>query len=153
MYKIMIVDDDPTSLAIGRALLEKEYQLILVHSGMQALGFLKGGELPDIILLDMAMPGISGLEVLKTLKETPAWQDIPVVFLTGESGTREEVESYTVGAADFLQKPVNARMLMIKLRQQINYIELKRENARLKTALQEIKKQVDGILVESDGKA
>lgn len=148
MYKIMIVDDDSTSLAIARALLEKEYHLTLVHSGMQALGFLKGDDLPDLILLDMAMPGLNGMEVLKSLKESALLKEIPVVILTGEGDTKKEIESYRIGAADFLQKPVNADMLRIKLRQQFEAIGLKRENQKLKAALGEIKDQVAQLFSE-----
>lgn len=146
MYKIMMVDDDPTSLAIGRALLEKDYQLVLMRSGVQALGYLKSGELPDLLLLDMAMPGISGIEVLKALKSDPALCEIPVVFLTGGSDITEEIESYREGAADFLQKPVNPQMLRIKLQQQFSWLETKKENIKMKAVLRQMHQQLEQAL-------
>ena len=143
MYTIMIVDDDPTSLAIGRALLENDYRLLLKRSGLQALGSLKEGERPDLMLLDMVMPGVDGMEVLKSLKADPDLRNIPVIFLTGESHVEEEVKSYLSGAADFIQKPVNAEMLRIKISQQLRFLELQRENIRLREALRAVKNQVD----------
>lgn len=143
MYTIMMVDDDPTSLAIGRALLEGEYKLILARSGHQALGFLKQGIIPDLILLDMVMPGLGGIDVLKNLKGNPVMQDIPVIFLTGESESEQELEGYWNGAADFLEKPVIPGILRVRIVQQLSFLELKRENARLKEGLRQIKNQFD----------
>ncbi len=69
MYKIMIVDDDPTSLAIGKALLSGEYEVLTMKSGLQALGYLKEYDSPDLILMDMVMPTKSGQDVLKILQK------------------------------------------------------------------------------------
>lgn len=147
----MMVDDDPTSLAIGRALLETDYELTMARSGVQALGFLKTQALPDLILMDMMMPGLGGMEVLKTLKSSQDLHEIPVIFLTGTSQIGEELESYAIGASDFLQKPVNPEMLKIKIKQQIYYLSLKRENIKLKNAIYQIKAQLNNLnLPEAD---
>lgn len=139
MYKVMMVDDDPTSLAIGKALLEGEYDLTQARSGVQALGFLNGRDLPDLILLDITMPGLGGVDVIKALKGSDRLQEIPVIFLTGASHVEEEVNCYQHGASDFLEKPVDPDLLRIKLKRQIYYLELKRENERLKQNLSLIK--------------
>lgn len=145
MYKIMIVDDDPTSLAIGQALLEGKYELTLARSGVQALGYLNADTLPDLVLLDMVMPGLNGIEVLKTLKESERLKDIPVIFLTGEANKAEILASYGNGAADFLEKPVNPELLNIRLQQQIQYLELRRENKRLRGNLQLLKEKFEEL--------
>lgn len=144
-YRILIVDDDPTSLAISRALLENEYELTLVQSGMQALGFLRGNDPPDLILLDVVMPGIGGMEVLSILKNSAQCRDIPVIILTGENSVEEELKSYHNGASDFLSKPVNPKLLKIKIERQLHCLQLKRENDRLKNSLGVFKEQFDQL--------
>lgn len=135
MYKVMMVDDDPTSLAIGKALLEGKYELTEARSGVQALGFLNGKYLPDLILLDITMPGLGGVDVLKAMKVSDRLQEIPVIFLTGSSHAEEELNCYQHGASDFLEKPVDPELLKLKLQRQVHYLELKRENERLKRNL------------------
>lgn len=141
MHKILIVDDDATSLAIGRAFLEDEYELMLARSGTQALGALKGDSLPAVVLMDMHMPGMSGIDVLKEMKQDARLRDIPVIFLTGERSVGLEVESYAAGAADLLQKPVNNTLLKLKIRQQMSYVDLARENAALRIRLRLLPRQ------------
>lgn len=135
MYRIMIVDDDAISLAIGKAFLEDEYEVSVVHSGLQALGALGGKILPDLIILDVLMPGIGGMEVMKTVRLDERLRDIPVIFLTGEKSADVELEGYTSGASDFLQKPVNQHLLKLKIKKQFMLLDLKRENAELKKQL------------------
>lgn len=136
MHKVMIIDDDPVSLSIGRAFLEDHYQVILVRSAQQALGTLRSEVLPDLILLDMLMPGISGLEFLKMIKQDEGMRQIPVIFLTGERTVDLEIEGYSNGAVDFLLKPVNSYLLKLKIEQQISYVEIKCQNKELKRRLE-----------------
>ena len=135
MRKIMIVDDDSTSVAIGRAFLDDEYEIIVVRSGIQALGALKDDPLPDIVLLDVFMPGMDGMEVLKTMKKDDRLKDIPVIFLTGDKELDLEVEGYKNGAGDFLLKPVNRFLLKTKIKQYILFLDTVRENQELKKRL------------------
>ena len=78
MKQIMMIDDDPISVAIVKAWLASEYEVITNASGLQALGHLQKNEPPDLILLDIVMPGTDGMQVLKVLKETPRLATIPV---------------------------------------------------------------------------
>lgn len=135
MHKIMIIDDDLVSLSIGKAFLDDEYEVTLVYSGQQALGILKDAVMPDLILLDMLMPGISGMDLLKLIKKDEKLKDIPVIFLSGESNIDVEVEGYLNGACDFLQKPVNAFLLKAKINHFITCVELRRENKELQRQL------------------
>jgi CheY-like chemotaxis protein len=84
MKEILIVDDDVTFLKMIRRWLDDKYQVTAVKSGEQALKYLAGHK-PDLILLDYLMPGITGADVLRTMRETPENLDIPVVFLTGKN--------------------------------------------------------------------
>lgn len=141
-----MIDDDPTSLAIGQALLEGEYDLTMARSGVQALGYLNGEYLPDLVLLDMMMPGLNGIEVLKTMKESDRLKDIPVIFLTGETQKSEIMTVYGNGAADFLEKPVDPELLRIRLRQQTRYLDIKKENQKLKSILKLLRDQFEELL-------
>lgn len=138
MYKIMIVDDDPTSLAIGKAHIQNDYFPILMKSGVQALGYMVHNPLPDIILLDMLMPGTSGMDVLRVLKGTEAYSHIPVLFLTSMDDMNLETQGYTLGAVDFIHKPIIPVLLLKKLERQIYILELERENAKLREKIAEL---------------
>ena len=146
--KIMIVDDDATSLAIAKAILEEEFEVITAGSGISALGYLKGGEHLDLILLDMIMPGTSGMDVLKTLKQTPELSQIPVVFLTSMEGIDFELEGFINGAEDFLQKPVHAGLMKMKIKRQLYIHRLKEENQFLQQKLQTVRNEIDRIFEE-----
>lgn len=135
MYEIMLVDDDPTLLAIGKALLEPSYKIILMKSGIQALGYIRNNPKPDVILLDMVMPGTSGLDVLTALKEDNKFADIPVMFLTSTDDNKSQAEGYMLGAADFIQKPVNPKLLKKKIETQIELIRLRQENQEMHTRI------------------
>ena len=111
MKKIMIVDDDVTSVAIVKALLEPEFEVVSANTGVEALGELQRSPDLNLILLDMVMPGVSGMDLLKVLKKSENWSNISVIFLTSLEGVDIELEGFTNGASDFLQKPVNAELL------------------------------------------
>lgn len=145
MKKIMIIDDDTTSLAIAKALLESEYEVVTMKSGLQALGYLQDNQPPELILLDMIMPGTSGMDVLKALKEVPKLADIPVIFLSSMEGMDFEVEGFTHGAEDFIQKPIHAQLLKMKIRRQLYIHQLKQENQLLQRKLQLLKIKIDAV--------
>lgn len=142
MYEVMIVDDDPTSLAIGRALLEPSYKIILMKSGVQALGYIRNNPTPDIVLLDMVMPGTSGMDVLKALKEDKRSEQIPVIFLTSMDDSNVQVEGYRMGAVDFLQKPVNPELLKRKIAYQTELLHIKRENQQMRARIVKLENAV-----------
>lgn len=92
MRKILIVDDDVTSVAIVKALLSDEFDVVTANSGLEALGHLQKDPDLSLILLDMIMPGASGMDVLKALKGSDSWSEIPVIFLTSMEKMRVELE-------------------------------------------------------------
>ena len=105
--KIMAVDDDPDCLQSIKQALEytnSDYDVICVPSGTQCLESLKNNEIPDLILLDIMMPEMSGWETLKNIQENLSWREIPVVFLT----SRTDKIAKNTGkflAADYIEKP------------------------------------------------
>lgn len=144
MYRVMVVDDDATTLAICKALLEDEFDLQLMSSGVQALGALKNARNhPDVILMDLKMPGLSGKEVLKSLQEDDGLREVPVLFLTAEQSWEGMSDCYRLGATDFIQKPINSEVLHIKISRAIRGRQLARENQELRELLRSMKDQID----------
>lgn len=139
MYSVMIVDDDRTSLAIAKALLEPDYNIVLMKSGVQALGYLKSNPAPELILLDFSMPGTSGPDVLKALQADEKYKDIPVIFLTSNSDDKLMiVEGLLSGAIDSIDKPVNPALLKKKVNEQIEVLQTVRENQAMRKRIAEL---------------
>ena len=114
--KILIVDDDPAALAISRAHLRKELLEVVCAEGGQAGVDEARRHRPDLILLDVDMPGMSGFEVLETLKNDPDLRMIPVIFLTG-LGAAESLEcGLDMGASDYVRKPFEGVELRARVR-------------------------------------
>ena len=147
--KIMIVDDDATSLMIVRALLQEEYEVVAAKSGLQALGYLRENSDVALVLLDMMMPGTSGMDVLKTLKSDKKWRNMPVIFLTSMEGMDFEMQGFAEGVDDFIQKPVYADLLKMKIKRQLYMKSLIRENQVLRDRLRYLKFRVDKLFDEA----
>ncbi|GHV45890.1 hypothetical protein AGMMS49546_32850 [Spirochaetia bacterium] len=109
---ILIVDDDITLLEMASELLGETYQVSSAKSGKQALELLEKGFVPDIILLDIAMPLMDGYTTFEKIRALPPAQDIPVVFLTGLSETGSELKGLEIGAADYIVKPFVREILL-----------------------------------------
>jgi putative two-component system response regulator len=107
---ILLVDDDPTNLMTGKSALAELYDVMTVNGGVRALELLEKKK-PDLILLDIDMPEPDGYEVIKRIKANRAAKSIPVIFLTALSGADNEYEGLNLGAADYITKPFNARIL------------------------------------------
>lgn len=138
MYTIMIVDDNETELVIAQKTLEKNYQIIPMNNSKQALARLaKATIMPDLMLLDIAMPGINGFEMIMRLKTSEKAKGIPVLFLSGDKENGTELEAYRLGAVDFIRKPVVAELLRKRVELQINLLEYKKKMSTYNTQLQQ----------------
>lgn len=124
MYKIMIVDDNITNLTIAKSALESYYSIMPVTSGEKALKLLKiMKELPDLILLDIDMPGLNGFSVISKLKTTDKVSDIPVIFLTAQDDNVSELEGLSLGAIDYIKKPFSIPLLKKRIELHFKIIE------------------------------
>ena len=124
MHTIMIVDDNETELLIAQKALEKDYSIIPMTNSKQALARLaKTTLMPDVIVLDIAMPGINGFEMIMRLKTSEKAKGIPVIFLSGDLDNSTELEAYRLGAVDFIRKPVVADLLRKRVELQTRLIE------------------------------
>ncbi len=113
---ILVVDDTPANLELMNELLMDSYQLKIANSGPRALALASSGVVPDLILLDIMMPEMDGYEVCRQLKSNPATRDIPVVFLTAKIGVADEEKGLTIGAVDYLSKPISPPILLARIK-------------------------------------
>ena len=115
--KVLIVDDSPEAIAIAKARLAKEDNLTVLcaEGGRRGLEMLKA-ECPDLVLLDVDMPDISGFDLCRTIKSDPELCMIPVIFLTGSGGPEDKVRGLDLGAVDYISKPFDAFELRARVR-------------------------------------
>lgn len=119
---ILIVDDEVSNIEIMNAVLEDDYEVLFSTSGQQALDTARATP-PDLILLDVLMPGIDGFEVCRQIKDDSQLADIPVTFTTGLGDTDHEMRGLSLGAIDYVTKPIQPAILRARVG---NHIELKR---------------------------
>ncbi len=128
--KIMVVDDNITNLNIARKALDELYDVVLIPSGEKALAILLKIK-PDIILLDVDMPGMNGFEVIKQIKALPApICDIPVIFVTAKDDANSEYEGLNLGAVDYITKPFSFPLLQkrVELHMKLAYQQNELQN-------------------------
>ena len=125
-YKILIVDDVMSNVSLLKVLLTNEkFAIATASNGRQALEQVEK-ENPDLVLLDVMMPDMSGFEVAQHLKSNPQTAEIPIIFLTALNSTADIVKGFQVGANDFISKPFNKEELIIRVTHQISLVAAKR---------------------------
>lgn len=125
-YKILIVDDVMSNVLLLKVLLTNEkFAIATASNGRQALEQVEK-ENPDLVLLDVMMPDMSGFEVAQHLKSNPNTADIPIIFLTALNSTADIVKGFQVGVNDFISKPFNKEELIIRVTHQISLVAAKR---------------------------
>ena len=113
---ILLVDDTPNSLVLMSSLLKDEYRIRIARDGEKALQIALSDSPPDLILLDVMMPGMDGYEVCRRLKRDPRTMGIPVIFLTAKSDVGDEEKGLELGAADYIAKPISPPIVMARLK-------------------------------------
>ena len=116
---VLVVDDTPDNLSLMSGLLKETYRVKLANSGEKALKAAQGDNPPDLILLDIMMPGMSGYEVCQALKAEPATRHIPVIFLTAMSSMEDEQKGLELGAADYITKPISPPIVLARVKTQL----------------------------------
>ena len=122
-YKVLLVDDEPNNLKVLQQILKQHFELIFAINGEKALVAAKE-HLPDIILLDIMMPGMDGYQVCRHLKENPATAHIPVIFVTAMSETEDEARGFDVGAVDYIQKPVSGPIVLRRVQTHLTLVRV-----------------------------
>jgi CheY-like chemotaxis protein len=128
---LLIVDDVAENLQILSELLRDFYKIKVAKSGEKALELLDGAELPDLILLDVMMPGISGFEVCERIKAIDHLSHIPVIFLTSLNEVKDETQGFRSGGADFITKPFNPDIVKARIKTHIDLAREKRKSEEL----------------------
>jgi len=123
---IFVVDDNDVNLSIVEAVLEDQYDVTCLPSAAEMFSHLKE-KAPDLILLDIEMPEMNGFEALKHLKEDAAYENIPVIFLTGDNNTSVEARGFEMGVIDFITKPFSAPVLINRLKTHLHIDEIIRQ--------------------------
>ncbi len=145
MRKVMVIDDSRTILSIAKGELERDYQVITALSGDEGL-FLLERFIPDLILLDLNMPGMDGKEVLRRIRQDEKWRRIPVIFLTADTTPQTEEECLRLGADDYISKPFVSIVMRRRISRVIELYDLRND---LETQLQEKTKQVESATLNS----
>jgi DNA-binding response OmpR family regulator len=117
MKKIMIVDDEQDQIATFKYVVQSSksnYEIISVNDGMQCLQLLKNNQIPDLILLDIMMPKMSGWEVFKRIKEIPSCKDVPIIFLTARTDVMAKKAGSFLGD-DYIEKPFDSQNLLKRI--------------------------------------
>ncbi|MFH2134376.1 MAG: diguanylate cyclase [Pseudomonadota bacterium] len=125
--RILIVDDERININILNALLKSDYKIMAATSGEQAIKAAVDGQ-PDLILLDILMPGMDGHQVCRKLKSDPATRSIPIIFITAMGDAENETMGFALGAVDYIPKPFNNAV--VKARVGV-HLRLKRQNDML----------------------
>ena len=120
--KILIVDDEPNNLQVLRQILKDYYSLIFANNGEKAIIATKQHK-PDIILLDIMMPDISGYEVCERLKSDATTADIPIIFVTAMSDLGDEAHGFDLGAVDYIIKPVSGEIVLRRVHNHLSLVK------------------------------
>ena len=161
-FKILIVDDEPINLQVlVNHLSVQNYAITKASNGIEALSVIESGFKPDLILLDVMMPRMTGYEVCRQLREKFPLTELPVLMLTAKNQVEDLVAGLTSGANDYLTKPISKKELIARVRTHISLSTISLENAQLYLELQESENRLaqflEGIPVgvvvfESSGK-
>jgi diguanylate cyclase (GGDEF)-like protein len=127
--QLLIVDDQPLNIRLLHEIFQADHEVFVATSGEDALAYCQT-HLPDLILLDVLMPGLDGYEVCRRLKRDPRTCEIPVVFVTSQSDSAEEEDGLAAGAADFIAKTASANVMRARVH---TLITLKRQADLLRT--------------------
>ena len=117
---LLVVDDTPDNLVLMSNLLKDRYVVKVANNGEKALKIVRTGEPPDLILLDIMMPGLSGHEVAQQLMADSKTRDIPVIFLTALASEEDEMIGLGLGAADYITKPIRPAILLARVETHLN---------------------------------
>ena len=134
---IFLVDDDVTNLTIGHNILSELYNTVTINSGARLLKML-GKLVPDMILLDVDMPAMSGFECIRHIKEIENFKHIPIIFVTAKNDSDSELVGLSLGAVDYVVKPFSPPILLKRIAVHLLLEEQKRELVKFNTSLKEM---------------
>ena len=119
---LLLVDDEPVNLRVLKQLLANDYQLIFARNGEEALKLTETRQ-PNLILLDVMMPGLTGFEVCRQLKQQADTRHIPVIFVTALNDEHEETEGFEAGAVDYITKPISPAIVKARVKTHLSLVQ------------------------------
>jgi CheY-like chemotaxis protein len=138
--KILVVDDQPINVQLLKRKLEREGMVVVTsYSGREALDLVKSDR-PDLILLDVMMPEMDGIEVCQRLQASPETKAIPVIFITARTSKEGKIEGLGVGAVDYITKPIDLDETLARVQTQLRFVSINRELIELQTRLGETRR-------------
>jgi phosphoserine phosphatase RsbU/P len=137
---VLVVDDAPANIQVVNSILKDTYKVRIATNGAKALELVNVSPAPDLILLDVMMPGIDGYEVCSRLKDDPGTKDIPVIFLTAQTETADETHGFEVGAVDYIHKPFSPAVVMARVQ---THLALRGAREQLALQLFTIQKELE----------
>jgi len=124
---ILVVDDEKDIVELVAYNLEREgYQIAKAYDGHQALRYIRENQ-PDLVILDLMLPGISGLEICRLIRKKPETEGLPIIMLTAKSDSVDKIMGLEIGADDYLTKPFNVRELLARVRAVLRRWEIRAE--------------------------
>jgi CheY-like chemotaxis protein len=136
---ILVVDDTPDNLTIMSNLLEDKYKVKVANRGEKALKIARSDSQPDLILLDIMMPEMDGYEVCRQLKADSKTADIPVIFLTAKNEAEDEIFGFTLGAVDYMTKPIQADVTLARIER---HLAIKTVQDKQREKMEQLRKQL-----------
>lgn len=139
---ILVVDDNPENLRVLSALLEKEgYEVRVATNGKQALETIEIAE-PDLVLLDVHLPEMNGLEVCRVIHEDPRHDNLPIVFLSALGDSFNKLQGFEAGGVDYMTKPFHAEEVTVRVR---HHLELRAKLQELEHLKRQVAEQAEEI--------
>jgi putative two-component system response regulator len=148
---ILIVDDSPENINIISSIFKDIYRIKAATSGERALQIASSDDPPDLILLDILMPGMNGYETIKRLKSSDRTSDIPVIFLTSKTESEDEKTGFDLGAVDYITKPINPAILFARVDTHLSLKKMRDElEMKNRYLMEEVEKRTREISVIQD---
>lgn len=119
---LLLVDDEPVNLRVLKQLLGNDYQLVFAKNGEEALKLARS-RLPNLILLDVMMPGLTGFEVCRQLKQNKQTRAIPIIFVTALNDEHDEAEGFEAGAVDYIIKPISSAIVKARVKTHLSLVQ------------------------------
>ncbi|WP_338759096.1 response regulator [Massilia sp. METH4] len=140
---VLIVDDTPDNIMLLATLLKEKYRTKVATNGATALQILAGGDV-DLVLLDVMMPDMDGLEVCRRIVREPRTADVPVIFTTAKNQPEDEARGLEAGAVDYITRPVSPPILFARIATHLALRAARRELARRNAELEALLAKRDG---------
>lgn len=117
--KILAIDDEKSIRFIIENTFNKDFEIVTMSNGMDALFYLQSGNMPDVIICDVEMPVLNGFEFIRRIRESGFFEEIPLIMLSGKEESADKIKCFEMGADDYVLKPFNPRELLVRIKRRL----------------------------------